>query len=73
MAARGLWRTILSRDHLALLGDAHRAGHRALGLRKDSVIRRATTAADRTTAAVRQAQFHSMALAQVNEGQFGVV
>ena len=47
---------VLRRDHLALLGQADLAVHRARRLRQDRLVARAAAASDGAAAAVEQAQ-----------------
>ena len=58
---------VLGGDHLALLGDADRALHRARRLRQDRLVARAAAAADRAAAAVEQAQPDAVAPEHVDQ------
>ena len=73
MPARSLWRAVLGGDDLALLGDANRAIDGALGLGEDGVVGGPTTTADCPAAAVREPKPDAVAVAEFDEGEFGVV
>src|SRR5205085_1591501 len=64
---------IFAGDDFALLGDANLAVHRATWLRDDGVVARAPAAADRTTAAMEQAQPHAVTLEYFDEADLGLV
>ena len=61
---------VLGRHHLALLGDADLPAHRSRRLGEDRLVGRSAAAADRSAAAVEQAQPHAVRLGDRDESRW---